>query len=963
MKNAKIRAASDPEKRRRIDTIRVVISAGRPTGRGTGLGKVEQKEWTLKKLREKFAEPLVDVNTPISKYLKLSKIAKDTDHPKHKEAADAILVMKQSAGNWTAARYKGKNRKVTDIEAKTMLVLDIDHANPDQVAHIRANLTPLAEFYWQAHTSRSHAPEKPKFRLAFPVSREMTTDEAHAALRYLSTYLLDDPEESIEIVDLVTFRPNQTMFWPSISKGQDYWHDENLTGKILDVDEFLSRHPDWDDFTNLPYQTGEKKAGLKDPSTKMENPLEKPEPIGAFCRTYSIEDAIEEFLGDIYEPSPSASDVRYSYVPGTANNGAVVYDDGLFLLSMHGSDPASGLHNAFDLVRLHMFGHLDEGAHGNTAPGNLPSYKAMVKFCRDDAEVVAEEFSSLGGVLDDLEDDDEDTDSSDFELDGEDVSQKSEKGDTSDDPMGDMLDDLDDEDDDGLDDEARELLGEEPSKPKKKKKEKADKADATAWLAMLLRKNNGEFDPGSSYNSATICRNHPALKGKIGFNEFTEDPICLSPIQWRRVGLPQPTDSRRIGKVGQKWAEQNDQAIKLLCSAPLDCGGLEANFSKENIQTGVVAAAALNRVHPVKDMILEWHEEWKSKGSPRGELERLVIDYLGCPDTPFHRESATTFAVGAIARIMDPGCKFDVMAVIQGATGSRKSTFWQKLFPGYCTELKVELKDTGRLIEALRGWWCLEMAEMVQAKRADSETLKGELSSSGDQHRLAYARRETFWHRRNVFVGTSNTKDFLSDPTSVRRFWVWETPKSRKDPIDTERLERRLWAIWGEAYQVYLDMRQEKPHGDLWLDLRDPESIEEQTRIAEGNRKQSVAEEIADAIRDWVDTPQPAQEVMVDADQMTLEGYEGDDTPMVRNMVTAQMAFEALADTPIFRRFRRVRTAHFGQALEKLPGWTRLGKVRRHGSGQQVWFYRVEDGDLWVSSPEHEPDEVDDLLS
>lgn len=939
------------EKRRIIDTTRVILATGHPRANGTGLGKVEQRTWTLRKLREKFAEPLVDVNTPISKYLKLSKVAKNLDNPRHKEAADAILAMKQSAGNWTAARYAGKNRKVSDIEAKTMLVLDIDHANPDQVQDIRANLTPVAEFYWLAHTSRSHVPEKPKFRMAFPVSREMSPDEAHACLRHLSTYLLDDPEQGIEIVDLVTFRPNQTMFWPSISKGQDYWWDENLPGEILDVDEFLARHPGWEDFTTLPYQVGEKKSGLKDPSLKMENPLEKPEPIGAFCRTYSIEDAIEEFLSDIYVPSPSASDVRYTYVPGSANNGAVVYDDGLFLLSMHGSDPAAGLHNAFDLVRIHLFGEQDKDAHGNTAPGNLPSYKAMVKLCRADKAVVAEEYAVLGGMLDDLDD----------EHDAGDVSKKAENGDTSD--LADLLDDLpedDESDDDDLDDEARELLGERPRKPEKKK---TDKVDAAAWLAKLLRKSNGEIDPTSSYNAATICRNHPALKGKIGYNEFTEDPICLAPIQWKRVGLPQPTVTRKVGKVGHKWAEENDQAIKLLCSAPLDCGGLEANFSKENIQTGVVAAADMNRVHPVKDMIREWHDTWKAKGSPRGEVERLAIDYLGCPDSAFHRESAKMFAVGAIARVFEPGCKFDVMAVIQGATGSRKSTFWQKLFNGYCTELKVELKDTGRLIEALRGWWCLEMAEMVQAKRADSETLKGELSSGGDQHRLAYARRETFWHRRNVFTGTSNTKDFLSDPTSVRRFWVWETPKSRHDPIDTERLESRLWAIWGEAYQVYLEMRQEKPHGDLWLDLRDPKSVEEQTRIAEGNRKQSVAEEIADAILEWVDLPKPAQEVMVDEAGMTLDGYEGDDTPMVRNMVTAQMAFEALADTPIFRRFRNVRTAHFGHALEKLPGWTRLGKVRRHGGGPATWFYRVADGDLWVPAPDDHQDEVDDLLS
>src|SRR6056297_2521159 len=113
MKHERVSPSLDREKRRRIDTTRVTLAVGYPRGRGTGLGKVEQVDWTLKKMCAKFAEPLVDVNTPFSKYLKLSKVAKDLQNPNHKKAADAILGMKMSAGNWTAARYQGKSRKVS----------------------------------------------------------------------------------------------------------------------------------------------------------------------------------------------------------------------------------------------------------------------------------------------------------------------------------------------------------------------------------------------------------------------------------------------------------------------------------------------------------------------------------------------------------------------------------------------------------------------------------------------------------------------------------------------------------------------------------------------------------------------------------------------------------------------------------------------------------------------------------
>ncbi|RFU11783.1 hypothetical protein DZD18_15395 [Rhodobacteraceae bacterium W635] len=488
----------------------------------------------------------------------------------------------------------------------------------------------------------------------------------------------------------------------------------------------------------------------------------------------------------------------------------------------------------------------------------------------------------------------------------------------------------------------------------KAEKKKPDKK----WLAKLRRKNNGEVDQNASYNVSLICKNHPVLKGRIGYNEFTQDPVCLKPIRSKKLDLPQPAVIRKERGGIHQWAEENDMAVKLLCSHPFEDGGLEADFSKDNIQLGIVTAAHENRVHPVRDIIQDWHRTWKDAGSPRGEMERLAIDYLDCPDTPFHRESAAMFLIASIARIMEPGCKFDQMAIIRGETGSRKSSFWHELFNGYCTELKVELNDTGRLIEAMRGWWCLEMAEMVQARRADSETLKRELSSAGDQHRQAYARRETFWWRRNVFVGTENNVDFLTDPTSVRRYWVWVTTKTRHDPIDTDLLRRRLWALWGEAYQAYLDMREVQPTGELHLDLQSREAIEEQTRIAEGHRKQTVTEEIAETVREWLDTPREAQDIDVEFD-----ADMGDDTLVIRNMVTAKEAFTALIKDESLSRYRNVRPVHFGHALAKLGGWRCLGKKRRHGRAPTVWYCRGEDGPLWVPAPAEESRDVDDLLS
>ncbi|WP_164744794.1 VapE domain-containing protein [Nioella ostreopsis] len=906
-------------------------------GRGKGLGKIENVRWSVKKLIRKLSKPLQDTSITFSQYQALQKKAKGGD----KAANDLLLEKKRVAGNWTAARYSGTTRKVADVVGKSAVVLDIDNVSHDQLEMIQMGAAEISEFAWFMHTSRSHCPEKPKVRLIVWVNRLMTPDESHAIHRLLSLYLAEDPDEAIEIPDVVSFRTNQTMFWPSISDGQEFWTDENVAS-VLDVDEFLSQHPGWENYENLPYQEGEKKRGKLDPNKRMEDPREKPNPIGAFCRAYSVEDVIEKWLDEIYIPGDSETEARYTYVEGSASNGAVVYEDGLFLHSNHGTDPIEGSANAWDLLRVHKFGHLDGDVHANTSISQYPSYKAMVKLAQSDPRVAEEEYAHMCDMLDDLDDDDDDEDD---DLLGDLPDE--------DDDLGDLLGDLPDEDDDGED--------EPPTGGADKKKRKKGEKPDMSWTANLLRKANGDLEANSVSNPTLLCENHPLLRGRIGYNEFTQDPVCMEPIRSKRIHLPSPDVPLRDRKHGRKWTDDDDASIKLLLSANEARGGLETDFSKDNIQVAVLAAGKQNPVHPVKDFLEECHARWVKEGRPTGELERLASDYLGCPDTVFHRESSVMFPTAAVARVYEPGCKVDVMTVIEGLTGSGKSTFWQVLFGGFCTELKCELDDTGRLVEQMRGWWALEMAEMYAAKRADANTLKMQLSSAADQHRLAYARREAVFKRQSVFTGTSNDDDYLTDPTSVRRFWVWRTTKSMWDMIDIERLRSRLWAIWGEAYQNYLDMRAAQPYGELRLDLHSREAILEQQEIAQGSRKRTAVEEIAEVAQEWLDTPRPASEVMVDGDGLVLDEYADDDTPMVRNMVTAKDLFEALRNEAVLQPYRNADVRTFGKALALLDGWTFIGQVRRHNQRTR-WYVRGDDGPVWVPANTIWGRDEDDML-
>lgn len=922
---------TDPQKSL-IDTTKLKIAVGK----GKGLGRIANERWSVKKLIRKLSEPLEDTSITFAQYQALKKKVAKGD----RDANDRLLRHKRMPGNYTTALYSGNARKKTDLLGKSAILLDIDHAKHEQIAAIRHGLTPVSEWAWFMHTSRSHCPEKPKVRLIVWVNRLMTLDESHAIHRLVATYLLDEPSESIEIVDNVSFRANQTMFWPSISKGQEFFTDEN-PASVLNVDKFLDLHPEWSNVLALPHQEGEK-VRKGDPNAKMADPREKPNPIGAFCRAYSVEEVIEKWLPDIYSPGESASDIRYNYVPGTMSNGAVVYGDGLFLHSNHGSDPLDGTANSWDLLRIHKFGHLDDDTKEDMSPSQLPSYKAMVKLAQADPEVASAQFNGLDDVLDDFDDEDGDDDDADEGQGDDDLA----------DLIGDVPDDLED------------LIGEPSAKKKDKPEKKKDKAEKSndGWQANFLRKANGDLTPALN-NITLICQNDRRIAPSVRFNDFTKDPVCMKPIRAPKMQLPSPTVSPKDRKHGRRWDEKDDIAISLIASGNEARGGYETEFSKQNVQAAVMAAAVLNPIHPVKDFLEEHHAEWKRRGSHRGIAERVSVEYLKTPDTAFHRQSMLLYLVAAVARIYEPGCKFDQIFIIEGPEGSRKSSFFKVLHGGFAAELDCDLDDTGRFVEATRGRWCLEMAEMRAAKAADSETLKRMLSTAADTHRLAYAAREMTFDRQFVVGGTSNRDDYLSDPTSNRRYWIHRTPLDRFNPIDTDLLQENLWAIWGEAMQVYLDMRAEQPTGELRLDLTDHAVILEQAHIAEGSRKLTNTEELAFVIQDWLEKPFPANEVMVDEDGLVLDEYADDTTPMLRNMFTAAMAWEAVCHHPAVSHIREGAKLT-GRAIKLIPGVTVLDRVRRHDA-RAVWAYRFEDGPLWVPAqrqPGKAGDDFGDLI-
>ncbi len=273
-----------------------------------------------------------------------------------------------------------------NILSRSILTFDMDECpagfNPKGL--IEEKLPGVAAI---GYTTHKHTPEAPRWRVFIPLSEWITPFYYEAMARYVGSVL------GMQLMDKTTFQYNRLMYWPSTSEDGEFLHFA-LEGLPISPRQLVEAHPElkresaWprhpDEEPVKPQSVMIEKEGVYNNVEKPQASVLKPGVIGAFCRAYSIDEAIAKFLQGVYIPAGLG---RYTYANGSSSKGLVVYGDVAY--SNHATDPANTGHdiNAFDLVRIHKYGHLDvdtsPGQKGNT----LPSYQAMITFAHDDDKV------------------------------------------------------------------------------------------------------------------------------------------------------------------------------------------------------------------------------------------------------------------------------------------------------------------------------------------------------------------------------------------------------------------------------------------------------------------------------------------------------------------------------------------------------------------------------------------------
>lgn len=200
--------------------------------------------------------------------------------------------------------------------------------------------------------------------------------------------------------------------------------------------------------------------------------------------------------------------------------------------------------------------------------------------------------------------------------------------------------------------------------------------------------------------------------------------------------------------------------------------------------------------HPVRDLIesIEWD------GVSR--IESLLIKWLGIADTEYAREVSRLIFAGGIHRVYEPGCKFDDVAVLIGTKqGEGKSSFirWLAMEDRFFSEVSEFEGQKG--IESIEGSWICEIAEMLAATKAkEVEAVKAYITKQSDKYRKPYDKRTTEQPRQNIFIGTTNKSQFLTDKTGNRRFYPLKVNCSGYDLFNNEEtIRNEISQCWAEA--------------------------------------------------------------------------------------------------------------------------------------------------------------------
>jgi predicted P-loop ATPase len=205
------------------------------------------------------------------------------------------------------------------------------------------------------------------------------------------------------------------------------------------------------------------------------------------------------------------------------------------------------------------------------------------------------------------------------------------------------------------------------------------------------------------------------------------------------------------------------------------------------------------------DHIKEHFRDMVASATPLPDHQWYSLDQLlfGIDD-PIARMYLPKYLIGAVTRLMKPGCPYVATPILIGGQGIGKSASANVLFgPEFVVDdLSHDLSKDD--LSRLHTSFCTELSEVDGiTNKADRERLKAFMTRTVDIYRPPYGVSNVKRERAFVFWGTSNSVP-LNDPSGNRRFVAIDLrSKSKANPIPLNQIEQHRAAIWARAFKEY----------------------------------------------------------------------------------------------------------------------------------------------------------------
>lgn len=315
------------------------------------------------------------------------------------------------------------------------------------------------------------------------------------------------------------------------------------------------------------------------------------------------------------------------------------------------------------------------------------------------------------------------------------------------------------------------------------------------WMEQLSTDRKGK--PLETIdNILVILRHDPAMKGRLAYDEFTRQHIVKKSLPWRK-----------IERVRDWWNNTDEAGLRHYLESVYEITAIQ------KIRDGLDLIMYENRFHPVKDYLGRVAWDGQSR------LDELLIDYMGAEDSAYTRAATRKCLTAAVARIYEPGIKYDYVLTLVGDQGQGKSTLFRELAGVWFSDSFSGVQNK-EAFEQLQGVWIMEIAELAGIRKAEVEAIKHYITKQIDSYRPAYGRVVEHYPRQSILIATTNAKQgFLRDDTGDRRFWpittmVQEPSYNVFDDLSGAEIDQ----IWAEAVHRY------KAGEPLYLKELEPEA-------------------------------------------------------------------------------------------------------------------------------------------